>query len=163
MDKVTAGSQALSRCEMFSRLTEQQLEAISELCRSHTFEKDSFIFREGQPARNLYVVEQGRVALEMTVRNYDGGRSRPATVALIGSGEAFGWSSIVEPHVLTLTAKAAESCNLVSIEGSMLRKVLDQDRDSGYLVMAGLSELLASRLRSTRENLIYERGWTMLA
>ena len=99
----------------------------------------------------------------MTVNRPDGGATRPASVAILGPGEAFGWSSIVEPHISTLSAKAVDTASLISLEGTALWKALDHDRNAGYLVTVGLAKLLADRLVCTRESLILERGWAMLA
>ena len=121
------------------------------------------IFREGERGRFLYVGGEGRAALEMTVKRPDGGLTRPAPVATIGPGETFGWSAIVEPHILTLSAKAVGPCSLILLDGNELREALNQYRDVGFLVLEGVTLLLADRLSQTRETLIYERGWALMA
>ena len=151
-------AEALNSCRLFSGLSEEQLQWIMPLCRPQAVEGVTHIFREGESARFLYVVEKGRVALEMTGKRPEGGLTQPAPVATIRPWETFGWSAIVEPHILTLSAKAVGPCDLILLEGNELREVLDQYRDVGFLVLEGVARLLADRLVQTRETLIYERG-----
>lgn len=124
-----------------------------------TLEKGDRIFEQGEPAVFIYIVQEGRVALEMTLERPDGSLTHTTTVASVGQGEAFGWSALVEPYVLTLSAKAVECCELILIEGQKLREVLKRDGDMGYLVMANVAKLLAGRLMRTREAFVYERNW----
>lgn len=99
----------------------------------------------------------------MTVNSHGGGPSAPAPVALIGPGEAFGWSALVEPRLMTLNARAIEPSTILVVEGAPLRETMRRDRDIGYAILQNLVGLLAHRLSQTREALVYERGWMLVA
>lgn len=150
-------------CALFQGLDDAQLAVLLPLCSATMVAKDALLFQEGDPARFLYIVAQGKVALEMAVCKPDGSLARPATIAVLGPGDAFGWSSLVEPHVFTLSARALEQCQVVCLEGKKVREALEKAYDVGYLVMKNLTRLLAERLAETRGALIYERGWAMVA
>lgn len=154
---------SLGQCRLFSGLGEHQLRTLATFAWETEVPEGEVVFREGERARCLYAVVRGRVALAMRVQPPDGGPARLATVATLGPGEAFGWSAIVEPHVMTLTARAVEPSTLLVVEGDTLREVLRRYRDVGYLVMAALARLLGERLGQTRQALIYERGWAWVA
>ncbi len=153
----------LQDSKLFGGLRDEQLQGFFPICQHVVIELGASIFRKGEPARFLYIVGQGRVALEMTMERPDGSVTPPTLVASVGLGETFGWSAIVEPHILTLSARAVERCNLVRVEGEALREVLNKHRELGYLVMVNVAKLLAQRLSETREAFVYERGWVWKA
>lgn len=152
----------LERCELLAGLHEEQVQILTNLAAPLEVEEGTLLFREGDSAKFLYVIGEGKVALEMVVSKPNGGHTHPATVATLGPGEAFGWSAIVDPYVLTMSARAAGPCQLVRLDGVALREVLRSYQGIGFVFMSNLTRLLAGRLARTRETLIYERGWAMV-
>ena len=149
----------LRAAKLFDGVDAAHLQPVLSLCQHVTVDKGARIFEQGAPARSLYIVRRGRVALESTLERPDGSITHPTVVASVGPGEAFGWSALVEPHILTLSAKAVERSELVQIDGPGLRDVLSRFRDLGYPVMVNVSNLLAERWRQAREAFVYERDW----
>jgi CRP/FNR family cyclic AMP-dependent transcriptional regulator len=60
--------QLLRKVSLFQGLTDGQLERIASLCREETHSAGSLILREGEPAEELHILREGRVALEMGIR-----------------------------------------------------------------------------------------------
>ena len=149
----------LRSSHLFKGLPSDHLQLLLPCCREETAEKEAVIFREGEPAKSLYVVEEGRIGLRMTRDRPDGSSTGPTTVASVGPGEAFGWSAIIEPRFFTLTAIAVEPSKLILMEGTALREVLNLNRDIGYLVMVNVANLITERLAETREAFVYDRSW----
>ncbi|MDP3062756.1 MAG: cyclic nucleotide-binding domain-containing protein [Chloroflexota bacterium] len=149
-------AQVLRRCHLFAGLKDEQIAEVLPLCAQTTALDGGILFKQGGPATSLYVVETGNVALEMSVF-----LTHPVLVARVGPGEALGWSALLEPHVMTLSAKAMGPgpCSLVKVEGAGLRSLLERRGDIASLVWRGLAELLAHRLTQTRQALVHERGW----
>ncbi|MBI4340600.1 MAG: cyclic nucleotide-binding domain-containing protein [Chloroflexi bacterium] len=155
-------AEVLLRCSLFSCMGEEELQRIVPLCTRLAAADGATFFRQGQPARSLYVLESGKAGLELSVQRPDGyGYANPTMVALLAPGEAFGWSAVVPPHIMTLSAHSVGPSNVLLVDGQALREMLQRHRDMGYTFMAGLSQLLAERLMQTRETLIYERGWAV--
>ena len=156
-------TESLRKCSLFNRLDDDVLRKLETFC-TQTEVKEGFnLFREGETARFLYVVDWGKVALDLSVPKPYGGLTLPSTVATAGPGEGFGWSAIVPPHVMTLSARAITRSGLVLIEAQTFREFLGRYREAGYEVMVGLAQLLSQRLDQTRETLLFERGMVMLA
>lgn len=153
------------RCsQLFRGVSDELLDLFLDLCQQVRVEAGTPIFEEDQPARFLYIVGHGRVVLGMRLERPDGSVTDLTTVASVGPGEAFGWSALVTPHVLTLSARSVEPSLLLRIEGEALRSTLSLHSDAGYAVMVNVANLLAERLSQTREALVYERGfWLELA
>ena len=152
----------LRASQLFRGVGDEYLQLFLPICRQVSVEKGAPIFREEEPARFLYIVGQGRVALEMRIERPDGSVAGPTTVESIGPSDAFGWSALVEPHILTLSAKAVEPSKLLLIEAESFRDVLARHTNVGYRVMVNVAELLAERLAQTREAFVYERSWVFM-
>lgn len=150
-------SETLRSSRLFEGVSDAQIQNIIPLCRTLTVAKGTTIFREGEPAKTMYLVRTGRAAVEMSLERPDGSTARPTVVASISPREAFGWSALVEPNVLTLSAKAMVPTELVLIEGPGLRRLLDRSPRLGYRVMNNVAVLLAERLADIREAFVAER------
>ena len=108
------------------------------------------LFREGDPEDYLYVVIQGRVAIEMMVPSR--GRMRIYTAEPM---DVVGWSSVT-PVVRRRTAgaQAVLPSVLVRQDAAALRKLCEEDCDLGYIVMRRMANVVASRLLTTRLQLL---------
>lgn len=146
-------TQALKRARLLEGLSDNELEKIASLSREEKYRAGAIIFEEGDPARNLYIVEEGKIALETKLDLGPYAAPRPTTIEVLTPGEAFGWSALVEPHILTSSARCLKTAKVIAIEGVSLRHLLDSDARIGQKVMARLTSIVASRLRETREKL----------
>jgi len=144
----------LKKFPIFEGLTEDELEKIAALCREEAYETGEVIFEEGGVAKDLYVVVEGKVALEMKLQPWPHAPIRHTTVNLITRGDTLGWSALVEPYTFTLSAKCVEKAKVLAIDGSELRRLFDADCHIGYKVMKRLSHVIASGLRDTTAKLM---------
>lgn len=154
----------IQACGVFHKLNNQQLQKIAAISREETYGTGHSIFKEGDPAQNFYILEEGKVILEMRLEPVSGRSPSPlATIDVIVKGETFGWSALVEPYKFTLSATTADKCKVIAIDSAKLRELIDADPIMGYEVMKGLSQVIASRLSHTRQMLISERGLALLS
>ncbi len=103
------------------------------------------IAREGDPAREFFLVEVGKVGLEIA----DPDRP-PLTVLTVGPGEVFGWSWLVAPHRWRVDARALKPTRALVIAGAALREALEAHPADGYRFLHRLVPILAQRLDATR-------------
>ena len=146
----------LGKAALFAGLTEPQLDSIAPLARGVSFESGAVVFREGDPARFLYVVVRGRIALEMAIDGPGKRRLEPVVVGVMGSGDAAGLSALAHPYVLRLTAVAKGACQAVEVDAEGLREAIDHDHALGLRIMTNAGALLSSRLTMTRKALMHE-------
>ena len=144
---------------VFQGISEEFLELVVPVCREEVAIKGALILKQGDPARFLYLVGEGRVALQITLERPDGSSTGPKTVASIGPREEFGWSALVKPYKSTLSATAVVPSRLVVLEGSTLLDLLNKHRDMGYLVMVNVASLIADRLAETGEAFVFDRSY----
>lgn len=144
----------LKRFGLFSGLNQIELTEIAKLCREKTYEDGSVIFTIGGLATDVYLLETGKVHIQIEFKIYD--YETITTIYTVGEGEIFGWSALVPPHRLTASARCEGKTEVMMIDGKELIGFLEKNRNAGYLVMKNLSGLISSRLASTTIALRHE-------
>lgn len=157
-----AVTEILKDSELFKGLEAHHLEKVSFLCRGANYKEGTLIFKEGDEAAELYILTEGRVALEMAVQPVPDRPAIPTAVEVVSKGEAFGWSAIVAPHIYTLSARCMTSCTALAIKGDMLRQIMADDTSLGFELMQRLTQLIALRLAHTRLRLTSGLGLVLL-
>jgi signal transduction histidine kinase len=144
----------LRQCSLFHELTDDELALLGPFCRIEEDGIGQVIFSEGQPATHLYVITKGKVTLEIKVQFGSGRADRRATAEVVEPYEVCGWSALVEPYTYTMTAICLEPTTVVSVPAADLRELLTHC-PMGLAVMKRLAELVASRLKHTRDTLLH--------
>lgn len=153
---------ALKNSDLFAGLETKQLEKIHSLSRESSYQAGAMIFMERSDAAELFIMTEGRVALEMEVRPVSNRAAIPTAVEVVTKGECFGWSAVVEPHLYTLSARCLTRCSVIAVRGDLLRKAMDEDPSLGYQVMKRLARVISLRLQQTRLRLTSGLGLVML-
>jgi CRP-like cAMP-binding protein len=152
----------LKECNVFQGLNDAQIEKLVAIAKEESFATGTLLYKEGDPSILLYLVQQGKVFLEM---KSDMGPARPpmqVIIDVVTRREAFGWSAFVDPNLHTLSALIAEPTKMIVFEGGKLKAMMEEDCQMGFEIMKGLTRLLATRLNHTRVLLIGERALSHL-
>ncbi len=103
------------------------------------------IAREGDPAREFFLIEVGKVALEIAAHD------RPhLTVLTLGPGEVFGWSWLIAPHRWRVDARTLKPSRVLVVNGPAMRRALEAHPAEGFRFLERLVPILAQRLDATR-------------
>jgi CRP-like cAMP-binding protein len=143
-------AEALGRCELFASLTEEEIRRVAAITRQESYELGDQICAERELAEQLFILCEGRVQLHVKLRSPlepDG----EVTIEEVESGRIFGWSSLVKQRRFTASARALERVKVLVIAAADLNALFDQDAHIGFVVMKQLAEVIASRLRHTRQ------------
>ena len=155
--------QLLRKVSIFQELSDSQLEEIAALCTEETYRAGSLIRREGEPAEQLLILREGRVALEMGVRLWPERRVRQMSVETINAGQPFGLSALTDSDVWTMSARALDRCRMIVLRSGDLRRLMESDSVMGCEINEGLSNVLAQRLRYSRLGLTEFLGHSEIA
>ena len=71
-------------------------------------------------------------------------------VDTITKGDIFGWSSLVTPHSLTMSAICVKPSSVLIVDGAELIGLMDDNYSLGYEIMKGLVRVIGARLRDLR-------------
>jgi CRP-like cAMP-binding protein len=103
------------------------------------------LFKLGDIAQSLYVVERGRVALTlpMTVQ----GREQEVLVEERSAGQTLGWSALVPPHRFTLNAVASVETEVLALPRTALFDHFEAHPRVGCAVARNVSAVVGHRLQ----------------
>lgn len=141
----------LSQFTLFKGLPPPLLAKIVAISEEKALKKGEFVFREGERADKLHFLLNGSIALRVKLTS----RPESVTVSFVSSPyQSFGWSGVVPPFHYTSSAECEEDSNLLIIQAEPFMKVLEQDPESGFKVMVRIAEIIADRLRNSRQALL---------
>jgi CRP/FNR family transcriptional regulator, cyclic AMP receptor protein len=129
--------------------TEEEMRQFATIARSDRAPAGVVLFREGDKLRQFSIVVSGNVAIEII-----GPDRRPRRIHTVGKGELLGWSPVLGSGTMTATARAITDVQLVSLDAAAVLGVCDADPRFGYLFMKRIATAIASRLNSTRLQLL---------
>ena len=144
--------QVLAMSELFKGLSDEELEKVAALGREEIYEAGTVIFTEGSVAEDFYILDEGKVALEMSLTPTPG-MGRRVAVDTMTKGQSFGWSAIGGTPVYTMSARCIEPIRVIAIDGKRFHSLLDENPYIGYRVMARLAAMVSSRLKHMRMTL----------
>ena len=103
------------------------------------------LFRLGDPADRLFLVERGRIklTLPMSVR----GREEDVFVEERAPGQAVGWSALIPPYRFTLTATAAlYDAEVIALPREALLDYFADHPAAAYKIALNLAVVVGNRL-----------------
>jgi CRP-like cAMP-binding protein len=139
--------ETLRRYSLFAGQSNYMLEEIAMLGNSLTLEPGEWLFHEGDPALQLYIIVDGAISLTMTI-HLNGSKERIQKMSSIGGGEIVGWSSLLLANYYRFGAQASKKTQLLEISGEGLGELLDDNPRYGYLLIKKITEIIAERLES---------------
>ena len=141
----------LSQFALFQDLPQALLEEIAAISKEHDYKQGDFIFREGEKADKLHFLLNGSVALRVKLTS----RPESITVSFVSSPyQSFGWSGIVAPNHYTSSAECDEDSKLLIIAAQPFLSLLEKYPEAGFKVMQRIAEIIADRLRNSRQALL---------
>jgi CRP/FNR family transcriptional regulator, cyclic AMP receptor protein len=146
---------------VFCDLEPDALAAFNGIKATRTCPKGTVLFREGQPARGVFLLCEGRVRLSLCSES-----GRRMTVRVAGAGEVLGLSAAVSSGRYEVTAEALEGVQVAAVSRKDLLRFLHEHCDVCLQVVNLLSEDLhvayarvravgLGRVRRTRDTRVH--------
>jgi CRP/FNR family transcriptional regulator, cyclic AMP receptor protein len=131
----------LAKTQLFEGLSPSDLESLRPAIRTRTFERGSYLFREGDPGSHLHVVVHGQVKIGRTGQG--GGE---VVFAIAGPGEVFGELSLFdEDGERTADAGALEPTECLVIARGPLLQFLTARPQVLLRIIAGLTAYIKQK------------------
>ena len=142
--------QELQKIPWFQELRPEHVRQLASITDIRNVNAGDVLFREGDIEDYVYVVLDGRIALDLRIPHR--GRVRFYTVE---RWDIFGWSGATpEVRQRTAGASAVMASRVARLGASDMRRMCENDHDLGYQVMKRLVKVVAGRLLVTRIQLL---------
>jgi CRP/FNR family cyclic AMP-dependent transcriptional regulator len=129
----------------FDGISADQLRLATGCARNHRFDAGQYLFHEGEPADEFFLIRHGKVALEIVAPG-----QAPIVLATVRQGEIVGASWLIPPYRWAFDARAVELTRAIRIDAACLRAKCEADHHFGYEMMKRFLPILVKRLHATR-------------
>ena len=137
----------LNSCFLFAGLSQSQIERIAAITQEQPFQKDQWLFHEGQEAKHLYLVKDGAVELVIKVED-----TIEIPIAIIRPDNgSLGVGALIEPYLYSLSGRCMDDSTLSVIARTQLHELMDDDSEMRCIIMTNLAKKLLNRLKETRQ------------
>ena len=121
-------------------LTAEQYDLLFPLFEPITVPSGTVIFKQGDEAACLYIILQGRVAIEY--KPYDGPK---ITLTHLHAGDIFGWSSVLGNQAYTSDAISTTQVESLRIRGADLKRLYVDHPNDCRSILEKLAEAVSPR------------------
>jgi CRP-like cAMP-binding protein len=137
---------------LFTDLNPDERASLARIAEAMTLPAGFPIFRAGDPATALYLIENGSVRLAVTS---SGGKT--VEVATLGSGSHFGEMALIDGAKRSATAETLEPTSVFRFDYDQVTVLLDRSPATAVKLYRSLARFLSNRLRQTTTDMSYAR------
>ncbi len=128
-------------------LPESQIVKLASLAHEVTFQEDELILRAGERSEYFYLLLSGSVCVEVMARAYS------VRIQSLGSGDAFGWSALLDRHDTLFQVRAREASTALRLDGASLSAAFREDPLLAAELLRRVLKVAADRVQATEATL----------
>lgn len=131
------------------------VQAIAGCTTEVQFMPDTYLFREGEPATGMFLLQEGRVALEVRGRG-----GPPVVLQTLHGGDVAGWSWLVPPGRWQFDGRAASLVRALHVDARCLQEGVGRDPWLLVELYRRILPVILGRLQATRLQIldVYGKG-----
>ncbi len=133
------------RPDLLAGLSHDESQALLALGLRISLSSGQSLFRMGDEATTLYVVERGLIALTLPMQVL--GREEDVLVEERSPGQTVGWSALIPPYRFTLNATAPLETEVLALTRSALLEHFAAWPIVGYIVTRNVASVIGQRLQ----------------
>lgn len=137
--------QFLKTVPFFDRLSNRQLKTVSDIMFERTYDTDESIFAEGQPGAALFLILDGKIAIEICRE------TNTTRLAVLESGAFFGEMALLDDTPRSANARALERTRTLALYRNDLNDLVQRDAKTACQIYRSLAGTIGDRLRLTNE------------
>jgi CRP-like cAMP-binding protein len=141
----------IRKYHLFEEASDEDLLAVAQVAERRHCEPSELVYREGEKADAVYLIELGSVEL---IRIDDG----LTDLVTLGSGDEFGEIEFFDGEKRVATVRAEEGTSLIRLPYQALSRILKQRPNLAWVFCRNACTVLSRRLRRAFGELSFERG-----
>ncbi len=138
MTHTLEADEVLRNAPLLDGIATATVAAIAAASTRHSYDEGDTVYELGDDARDVYVVEHGRVRFSLGV-----GNRVESAGSIMEPGMVFGWAALVDQPRRVATAQCLEATRLLIIPGEDLLRILAAHPEDGFIVMRRLAMMIA--------------------
>ena len=146
-------STLLKRIGLLRELSDADLRVLAGCSKRVRFRRDEEILRQGQHNGSLFLVEEGLLHVRRHAKGHN------ALLGRLEPGSFFGEVSLFDPGPTTATVHALTDGELLELRRHHFDEFRHRCPSGGAVILLGILEQVAARLRRTDERLVDAIMW----
>ena len=154
-------TELVRRYRFFAGLDPEEIRLLAMRGEAFDVEPGHVFCREGDGLDHFYLVEAGRIAVELetTARGVQHGlaeqltgelQTEEVTIGSMGPGAVFCFSALVPPYRAVAGARAVGPARVVAFDADGLRRDFEKDGRFGYRMLQKFAHIIRERLQALR-------------
>ncbi len=138
-------AERLAQSPLFGSLSSQHLHKLAETAQNRRLQAGTYLFREGRPATELYIIRRGKLQLQV--------HSPPrgaVTLETIHPGGLLGWSSLLPPGTWASDGYVLKDGLAFALDAACLGRKFQADPVFAQAVLRVVLAQVARRLERSR-------------
>lgn len=146
----------LKSLPFFQDLAPWQLKRVTEVVFERTYEENETLFEQGQPGAALFLIWEGRVAIELET-GHGHPEAKPkdlnkrTILAQLEKGHFLGELALLDESPRSATARAVVKTKTLALYRNDLKRLIGTDPSTACLIYRALATIVGDRLRTTNE------------
>jgi len=132
------------RISLWDQFTPDEIRTVMSLMKEYRLEKDTVLFREGDSGREMFIIQEGRVSVSVSI---PGGEEM--CLAEMGKGSFFGEMSLIENLPRSATCRLVQKSVLLGLDNAGLRHLMENNSASAIKILHNMLTITTSRLHNT--------------
>jgi CRP-like cAMP-binding protein len=126
----------------------KHLHKLASLASVVEFSEGEVIYQKGDVGRAVYLIEEGAVAVEMTIPG-----EGQITLNSFGPGQFFGWSSLFPTEQKMAWTRAVKPTRAIAFDARRLKAACQTDHNLEYAIVRRAVKAMGDRLIDNRKQL----------
>jgi CRP-like cAMP-binding protein len=139
----------LRRFPFFAQFSDTSLKLISMASEARRFQAEEWILVEGNIASDLCLLVSGEIHIAYRLGNND-----LAISDTITPGEAFSWSAMLAPFILTSSCIGSKGGEYIAIHAGVLEDLRTQDPEGTQYLMMEIAKTMRDRINALRVQIV---------
>ena len=135
--------QFFTQIPVFAELTPDELGEIVRAMQPRRFDPGEFVYRKGDPADGMYIVQSGEV--DVLLPQLDGSSVHVRT---LGQGEVIGEIGLLDKGTRSATIRAKDEAELVRLDGLTFDRLRAERRPAAYKIVRAVTLSVCQRFRA---------------
>jgi CRP-like cAMP-binding protein len=127
---------------LFKGLSKDFLAELDAIAVQESKEKGDILIKNGDPAKNFYLLEEGRICIRAERKNH-------SVSFLHTPGDFFGWSCLLDRPIYSASAECVIPSRVVRIEKKKLDAIIKNDCLNGLTFIKNFADIIGGRFLDT--------------
>lgn len=138
----------LRSVELTRDMDSNHLRTLASIAKEVEFEANTLIYRRGDTGQAVYLIEHGKVVIEMDVPGHG-----LMVMNTFGPGNFFGWSALFPSERKMAWTRTTKTTQAIAFNAAQLHAACKLDHELEYAIVRRAAQSTANRIKANRKQL----------